>query len=632
MSQAGLIWDLSDTLPQFEGQVLRWCSTVEDADAISIPAYLEANAVRIRSQYLAFIHDLGVLEVGGQTISKCLEDEDGNNFWWMGLIAEKSPFKMPEVYQVLRLLALEDLLRDGSVHSLEVHSGDFRLIAAIRALCDRLEITFSSQLRVQKQGSLLARLRQIHNWPNWMQGPLAALVHLQRRWPLRHVRPVRWHRDEKAVLICSYFAHLDLAAAKQGRFESRQWGPLPGLLSQSGFRLNWLQNYWPGEAAVNAGAAFLLARRFNAAGVSQGMHGFADSYLSLRVLGRALRSWLFLCRRSWTLRSLSLHLRNSSLPAYLWPVLQPAWASSLSGRVGMANCISVHLFDAALRDLPRQSRGYYLFENQAWEKAFLNAWRKHGHGTITGVVHATVPFWHLYYMEDQRSLQPGFQPQPDAIAVNGEAARRALLDQGYSESQLIPTEALRYLSYSETLNKVALEKPRVAGQTRILIVGDMEREALHEMLSTVKQVLRMLPSGYHFEFKPHPAFLLDPKKTLGLDIKVVAGALSDLLPGYEYVIAGNTTSACMDAFLAGKPMIISNSGQYLNLSPLRGMLGVAFFETSEQLLYSLLNSGIRQNQILELNEYFYLDNALTRWRVLLGLPLAADRAVEKNGS
>lgn len=622
MNPPGLIWDLPGNGPQFEGQVLLWHSSVEAGGSVSIPAYLETHAPRIRERYLAFVHDLGALEVAGQPVSQHLQDTQGNNFWWMGLIAEKSPFKTPEIYQALRLLALEDLLASAPPPSLELHSSDATLAAAVQALCARLRIGFSCQMQPLPSAGLLARLRQAGRWPAWLHAALATLVHAARRWPLRRMRPLHWHLGPESVLFCSYFAHLDLAGAKQGRFESRQWGPLPARLGQSGLRLNWLQNYWPGEAAPDAGAALALARRFNLA-AEQGLHGFVDSYLGPRVLGRAWRSWFFLCHRAWLLRCLPSRLQGSGLPAYLWPVLQPAWRSSLAGRVGIANCISVHLFDAALRDLPRQSRGYYLFENQGWEKAFLTAWRRHGHGRITGVVHATVPFWHLYYAEDRRSLQPGRQPQPDAIAVNGEAARKALLAQGYSASQLWPVEALRYLGLAQVRAGATEARLRMPGQTRVLVVGDMERDALRALLLAVKQAREMLPAGYSFAFKPHPAYVLDPRQAIGLDIEVVGGALAALLPNYDCVIAANSTSACVDAFLGGKPVIIGSSGQYLNLSPLRGEPGVSFFESPQQLVASLLACGKCQARAGTHDDYFYLDDELRRWRELLGLAQAA---------
>ncbi len=630
MNFAGLIWDLPGDCPHFEGLVLHWRSLAPPGGGISIPAYLETHAVSIRQKYLAFVYELGELQVAGQTVSQHLQDDAGNNFWWMGLIAEKSPFKTPEIYQALRLLALEQQLISAPPCTLELRSNDVGLAASIKALCLRLRIPFTCKLQPRTGGALLQRLRQSKLWADWLQASLFVLLYIWRRWALSRIRPLQWHQGDNAVFFGSYFAHLDLAAVRQGRFESRQWGALPDLLVQNGLRLNWLQNYWPGDAADNSTVALALARRFNLAASLQGVHGFVDAYLSAQVVGRALRSWLFLSRKAQTLHKLPDCLLASGNAAYLWPVLQPAWRSSLKGRVAIANCLNVHLFDAAMRDMPRQSRGYYLFENQGWEKAFLTAWRRHGHGSITGVVHSTVPFWHLYYAEDPRSLEPGMQPQPDAIVVNGPVARQALLDQGYRANRLVAAEALRYQGLVQASSEVAGAGLDLSNGRRILIVGDMERDTLLALLTTVQKAQRMLPACFHFAFKPHPAFHLDPKQSVGLDVPVVGGALAGLLNSYDCVLAGNSTSASVDAFLAGKPVIIACSGSHLNLSPLRGQPGVTFFESPQQLVESLLGGGSRLGHSGRLNEYFYLEDDLTQWRKLLGLPTFANGAVAIN--
>ncbi len=81
----------------------------------------------------------------------------------------------------------------------------------------------------------------------------------------------------------------------------------------------------------------------------------------------------------------------------------------------MSNCLNVTLFDGALAAMPRQRQGLYLFENQAWEKALLRAWRRHGHGEIIGVQHATVPY--LAFVLLRRSALAARSGQlPDAIA------------------------------------------------------------------------------------------------------------------------------------------------------------------------------------------------------------------------
>lgn len=633
MKSVGLIWDLPAAPPAWEGQIFHWRSTEVPAGGVSIPRYLELHADRLRQVYLSFVHALGALPVAGRPVRQHLQDAAGNNFWWMGLLAEKSPFKTPEIYQALRLLALEDCLREAPPAALELRSADRNLADAVRALCARHQIAFSHALPAAQQSRqpLRAALRQ--RLPECLQGLLAAGAHVVRRWPLRRMRPLRWNAGEDALLVCSYFAHLDGKAAQAGTFYSRQWGPLPGLLAHGGLRLNWLQNFWPSDAAPDARAGVGLATRFNRAAAGMGQHGFVDSYLGGYVLLRALGSWCFLLSRAWVLRGMAPRLQAQHLQAFLWPVLRAAWASSLVGRAGFANCLSVHLFDAALRDIPRQPRGLYLFENQAWEKAFLTAWRRHGHGHITGVVHATVPFWHLYYAEDPRSLQeagPDRLPMPDLVAVNGEGARDALLAQGYVAGQLVEVEALRYLGLART--EAATDADGGTQKTRVLIVGDMEPDGLRDLLLAVRQAKELLPAAYRFTFKPHPAYQADPAKVAGVDIPVVGGDLSELLQRCDCVIAGNSTSACIDAFLAGKPVIIAHSGQYLNMSPLRGQPGTVFFESAQQLVAALGAGNGHKRHMHGEYAYFYLDGGLTRWRKLLGLSKAAAAMGATNGS
>ncbi len=50
------------------------------------------------------------------------------------------------------------------------------------------------------------------------------------------------------------------------------------------------------------------------------------------------------------------------------------------GGDAISRLLAIELFDAMMRNLPRQSRGLYLCENQGWERALAHARRKHGHG------------------------------------------------------------------------------------------------------------------------------------------------------------------------------------------------------------------------------------------------------------
>ncbi len=598
-----------------EAPVILWNNASCAPGQFSIPALLEERAIPIRARYLSIISALGRMEIDGVPLHRCLQDDTGNNFWWMGLLAEKSPFKTPDLYRSLKMLTLEELLCSQRPAALSLYSEDCRLVEAISALCKDLGIA----IVIAHKPSLRAWISSPKSL--WEAGQWVAYLgaHLIRRWPLRRLDKTQWRGGQGAIFLCSYFAHLDSEAARDARFHSRQWSSLPEMLMREGHYLNWLQNYWPSDAAPKARSGAMLAKAFNLSKNGAGLHKFVDSFLSTKIIWKTIRSGLWLRRQASSLRDLSVEMQRSGLPAWLWPILEPAWKNSITGRVAAANCLAVHLFDAALRDLPRQQGALYLFENQAWEKALLTAWRRHGHGPIIGIIHATVPFWHLYYAEDPINISGPLDlrmPLPDAFAVNGEATRAALQSQGYQSAKLIPVEALRYLSTSESGHAPKV-KANTSNGHRILIVGDMEPNGLRQLLQSAQKAAALLGSEWKFSFKPHPAFAIKPNEFIGWHIPIVNGSLQELLVSFDFVVSGNSTSASLDAFLAGKPVVIFHSVHHLNLSPFRGYAGVEFFESPEQLAACLQSKDAVTLSTIARDAYFYRNADLRRWKKLI---------------
>ena len=93
-------------------EVLCWKSYEKGENSISIPAYLEEHADSLRRKYLSFIHDLGETTINGKSIVEHMNIDGDFSLWWMSHIAEKSPFKSPRIYDCLRLLALEEILKE----------------------------------------------------------------------------------------------------------------------------------------------------------------------------------------------------------------------------------------------------------------------------------------------------------------------------------------------------------------------------------------------------------------------------------------------------------------------------------------------------------------------------------------
>ena len=620
-----LVWDRADDPPSIAGQVLCWQSYAQDDRISSVPRHLEANAERIRSRYLAFVHDLGESLIDGRRVVDHLGVGDGFSFWWMTTIAEKSPLKSSRIYDCLRMFALEEMLVASPPTGLTLVSADPSLAQAMQATCLNLKIGFSWQRRGSGR---TWSLRRVYDGLPYTLKAVLSLRHVALRWPLRRMRCAPWFSGEAAVFICSYFIHLDPALGVRGEFHSRQWENLPQLLQVSGRPLNWLQLFLFSASVPDVRTGLSWARLFNADAGNQGCHAFVDSYLTPSLVLKALRRWLWLCAVGRRLRGIPSAFRPLGSALWLWPLLRDDWWLSLNGQTGMANCLAVAQFDAALAAIPRQSTGLYLCENQPWEKALLRAWRKYGHGKIIGVQHATAPFWHLYYFDDPRSLssrQRYALPLPDRLAVNGAGIWKALVGSGYPSGRLVQAEALRYLNLLPLAEQRRSRvrdgaSPRVHTRLKVLVLGDLIPTSVRHLLGLLERAMLLLPPNYELTFKPHPGYAVDLAEYPGLRAGQTRESLAQILAGFDVAVAANSTSAAVDAYIAGLPVIIGLDGDKLNLSPLRGRSGACFVTTPAELAAALrASAGDGVATDADRNDFFFLDPELPRWKQLMSV-------------
>lgn len=607
-----LLWDRKDDPKLGAQQILCWQSYSAGEGVLSVPSYLEEHAGRIRARYLAFIHDLGEARIAGKRVVDHLDLGGGFSYWWLTQVAEKSPLKSPRIYDCLRLLCLEEILAQGRPKDVTLVSSDAVLAQAISRLCKNLRIAFTFE-RCPTTARRTA-VRAIYDaLPSPVQG-LLSLRHVMARWPLRRAVPPQWFAGNRSLFLCSYFIHLDPQLGARGEFHSRQWEVLPKFLNERGVRSNWLQLFLFSSFVPKARSGIEWLRRFNAKGRDEERHAFLDSYLTVPRLLTALRTWLCLNIVAWRLRDIQRVFSPLGSSAWLWPLLCADWRSSVTGAIAVNNSVALVLFDAALAELPRQKMGLYLCENQAWEKALLRAWRVHGHGEIVGVQHATAPFWHLYYFDDPRSWASrtgGSLPLPDRLAVNGADAWRAFTAAGFPLERLVKVEALRYLELAG-----AVRSPSPAGAVRrVLILGDIVPASMQHLLGLVYAAARLGAFGCAFTLKPHPGYAPDLSAFPGLQLTQTTAALAEIASDFDVAIAANGTSAAVDVFIAGLPVIIALDGASLNLSPLRDGPGIRFASSPQQLL-GWLQTEIR-DRATGGECFFFADRALPRWQQVL---------------
>ena len=624
-----LIWDRQGPAPRGDWTPILWRSFAAPGDeGVSIPRHLEDRADVLRGRYLAWVHDLGRELVDGKSIVDRLEFRPGFSFWWMSLLVEKSnAFNSTQIINAVKLFALEDWSGGDWRGEVILESTDAPLAAALRGWCRNAGLQFQwrrgaspqQQPPTQTPSPSLAR-RVLRRLPLSAQALVMLVRHLALRGALRGTGAAELAATPAEITFCSYLFNLDKRAAASGRFASSFWTDLHGLLELESVDANWLLLIIEHEFVRDAARGRELINEFNQHAAGRRAHVPLEGLLGWRLALRALRDYL---RVSAAARSLAARVmfrpRASALD--LWPLFERDWNDSLMGAAAMSGCIFFNLFEETLRRLPRQRLGFYLQENIGWERAFVHCWKAAGHGCLVGVPHSTVRYWDLRYFSDPRDYErrgSNDLPLPDLVALNGPAARDVFINGGYPPPRIVEVEALRYLHLATPAVPVA----RASAPLRVLVLGDYVSASTRQQMRWLAGAASLLPVDTRYTVKPHPACPINTEDYPTIELRLTDARLDQLLGDCDVAYTSNMTSAAVDAYSFGVPVVSVLDGEAFNISPLRGNTDAVKYVTNADELAQALASA-RHPGAANQRDYFHLDKKLPRWRQLLGLQKAS---------
>ncbi len=617
-----LIWDAEGSPPVGAWTTVLWNSfgKKDDSTVISISKLVEDQADSLRARYLAWIYELGEMSLEGKRLVDHLELRPGFSFWWMTSFAQKTNIlEVSPVNNAIKAFALESLVSEDKIISIHLVSSNSRLAVTLRNFCDKSDIRFKSSTPISKGKPALTMRLLYGSLPAFMRSLICYLWYLLRCLPLLCAKKPSLYPLNGEISFVDILVHLNGQAFKTGKFISNYWTSLLEMLFRSNVKTNWLHNYYSHESIPSLARAQKLIGRFNKCGSEIQSHALIESNLNLSVFVKALKDYFRTSGASIKLSRASRHFRPTCSALDLWPLFKHEWVDSLRGESAMLNCLRVSLFEKTFSAIPYQKFGVYIQENQPWEMALIFAWKAAGHGKLVGVPHTSVRFWDLRYFYDSRSyVRTGKNdlPIPDQVAVNGPVAKKAYLKGGYSEGKVIEVEALRFLHLLNQ-NPANASRKIPSKVLNVLICGDILSAANNQILSCLSIAAQSLPPDISFVFKPHPASSIKISDYKFSKLEVTKRPLPELLTECDVVFTSNMTSAAVDAYCSGIPVVQMLDGNTFNMSPLRDLKGVVYVTNPMELAEALRHAQHRECVVAE--PYFCLDEELPRWSRLLGL-------------
>jgi len=616
-----LVWDATEQHPADHRMTVLWrgFSDCTSPGIVSIPLLIEENADSLRARYLAWIYALGELRLQGRRLIDHFQLRPGFSYWWMTLFVEKCNYsKSPQIDNAIRMLAFCDWAVGRAIESITLVSANEPLAECMRKWCEQSSVVFKWQ-RLPEPSVYFSPVQRLNlALPVAIQALLWLPRYLLGRWPLRGVGLDEWRQTEGRITFVSYLFNLLPEAVTTGRYESRYWAHLPDMLKKDGRKTNWLHLYVKDALLPNADKAAEIIRAFNKAGQGAQNHVALDAFLTVGVVLKSLRNWVKL---AWTGKRLEYLISSSAQDKPdLWPLFAEDWRQSTCGITALSNVLNLGLFEAAMKSLPKQQVGVYLQENQGWEFGLLHAWKAAGQGRLIGSPHSSVRFWGLGYFFDPRSYQRignNPLPLPDQIALNGKAATDAYLAGGYPAQDLVQVEALRYLHLDAAKDRHVVDSSAPGSGLQLLVLGDYLARNTRLQMRLLEQSVQSLPADMTITVKPHPACPISPEDYPGLRMTIVMEPIADLLAECDVAYTSALTSAAVDAYCAGVPVVSVLDPTTLNLSPLRGRLGVFYASTPDKLVRALMSIVSASHTPSTCQAFFTIDRELPRWRKLL---------------
>src|SRR4029077_13838520 len=98
-------------------------------------------------------------------------------------------------------------------------------------------------------------------------------------------------------------------------------------------------------------------------------------------------------------------------------------------------------------------------------------------------------------------------------------------------------------------------------------------------------------------------------------LRIVNDPVAGLVSSAHLVLASNTTSAALEAYVSGGRLLVLDDRSGVNYSPLGGVPGVSFVRDADDVCSAIeaLDPGAREHQ-RQTDGFFTIDPDLPRWR------------------
>lgn len=596
--------------------ILSWQRFDNKKNQISIPNLVEKKSDFLRLKYLEWVYKIGNTGINSKTIIDILKVRKNFSAWWMSLISEKSNFaKSDYIDEIIKLILLDELVKSNSILNLIIYSNNKKLINVLRKYCKRKKIIFNvEKLNLKKNNKQNLLKNYFYSFPYSLRAFIWLIYKIIYTMPLKGVGIKNWNKVNRKFIFISYLFNMK-GSDCNAFLNSSYWGNLPNTLIKDRKKTTWLHLFVKDKLIKNPAQASILINKLNANNHEQN-HLTLFSFININVVINVLVDWIKL---NISFRKIDFRKNFPSLGDFdLREYYKNDFIDSFIGNTSIDNLLMLNLFEQFFSKVDKECTLTYLYENQGWEISMLGVCKAKKFIRTIGFSHASTRYWDLRNFHDKREYFKDSLlklPQPDYLAVNSNFAYQSFLNMDYPPERIKKVESLRhlYLNNLITNRKKNIKKNHLT----ILILGDYLAKNTYYQLELLNNLPSILVEKINFIYKSHPACDIDINIFKKLNINEMNTEIFKLLPKADIAYCSSSTSACIDSYSYGLPVIIPLDPKSLNISPLKDFKSVSFIKNSYDLENAIIKFSSQNKYSVKQRCIFNLSPNLQDWQNLL---------------
>ncbi len=387
------------------------------------------------------------------------------------------------------------------------------------------------------------------------------------------------------------------------KYQSFLWGSLNKLLIKNNLRSNWFHFFVPSSQVKTINEAKIKLTDFNRSQYEN--HLILNSYIKRSSILFLLFEYTFVYFKVLLFFDFKKNFQTYNISkCNFYEFLKKDLYKSFCGDSLIYNIFNIKIIDELLKNMPKQKLGFFLFENQSWEKCLIKLWRKYNHGKLIACINSTIRFWDLRYFKTKKEFISKSK-NPDYYLFNSTKFKNTAVNNFYPRNKCLVVEALRYNH---------LKGQKAKKNNKVLLVGDINFLENERLLLEFSKITKKLKKNRIF-FKPHPTNSFKKLKQLSekyQDINFLDNTKENSFTDYEFIICTNGTSAIIDCIIINAKYRIMKFNDLLNLNPLDNNYKNQV-DNADQ-MYKFIQD---KKNLKKAKNILMLDNSLKKWKNLI---------------